>query len=60
MIVLVLFQFVSCAVIGAKGGGGEDGIYGAVFAFYWEQIFLVTMALGSVLFWVGDYLKRTY
>jgi hypothetical protein len=59
MIVLVVFQFVSCAVIRARGGGGEDGIYGAVFAFYWWRTFLVAMGLGAALFWAGDYLKRT-
>jgi hypothetical protein len=60
MIMLVLFQFVSCTFIEAKGGGGEDGVYGAVFAFYWCRIFLVAMGVGSILFWAGDYLKRTY
>jgi len=60
MILLVVFQFVSCAVIRAKGGGGEDGIYGAVFEFYSWQAFLGAMGLGLALFWAGDYLKRTY
>ncbi len=54
------FQFVSCTVIKAKGGGGEYGIYGAVFEFYSWRTFLVAMAVGSALFWAGDYLKRTY
>jgi len=43
VMMLLLFQFVSCAVIKVKGGGGEDGIYGAVFAFYSWRIFLVAM-----------------
>jgi len=60
MIVFVVFQFVSCVVIKAKGGSGEDGVYGAVFAFYSWQTFVVAMGLGAVLFWAGDYLKRTY
>src|SRR4051812_38008085 len=60
MILLVIFQFVSCEAIRAKGGGGEDAIYGAVFAFYSWRTFLVAMGLGSALFWAGDYLKRTY
>src|SRR3954470_18724744 len=50
MILLVVFEFVSCAAIRAKGGGGEDGIYGAVFAFYWSRTFLVAMGLGAALF----------
>jgi hypothetical protein len=60
MIMFVLFQLVSCTVIRAKGGGGEDGIYGAVFEFYSTRTFLVAMAVCSALFWAGDYLKRTY
>jgi uncharacterized paraquat-inducible protein A len=60
IVMLVLFQFVSCTVIRAKGGGGEYGIYGAVFEFYSWRTFLVAMVLASALFWVGDYLKRTY
>jgi hypothetical protein len=60
MIMLVVFQFVSCSFIRAKGGGGEYGIYGAVFEFYSWRTFLVAMAAASALFWAGDYLKRTY
>jgi peptide subunit release factor 1 (eRF1) len=60
MIVLVVFQFVSCAVIKANGGGGEYGIYGAVFEFYSTRTFLVAMGFGAALFWAGDYLKRNY
>jgi hypothetical protein len=60
MIMLVLFQFVSCTFIRANGGGGEDGIYGAVFEFYSWRTFLVGMAVATALFWAGDYLKRTY
>jgi hypothetical protein len=60
MIILVVFQFVSCLAITAKGGVGEDAIYGAVFAFYWWRLFLMAIGFGAALFWVGDFLKRNY
>jgi hypothetical protein len=60
MILFVIFQFVSSAVIKAIGGGGEDGVYGVMFAFYSWRTFIVAMGLGAGLFWAGDYLKRTY
>ena len=60
MIMLVVFQVASCAMIAAKGGGGEDGVYGAVFEFHWWRMFLVAMAVAFALYWAGDYLKRTY
>jgi hypothetical protein len=60
MILFVVFQFVSCVAIQTGGGGGEDGTYGAVFAFYSTRSFLLAMGVGAALFWAGDYLRRTY
>jgi hypothetical protein len=62
MIALVVFQFVSCAVIKAKGGGGGErySIYGAVFQFCSWRTFLLAMGLGSASFWARDHLERTY
>jgi hypothetical protein len=60
MILFVVFQLVSCVAITIAGGGGEDGTYGAVFAFYSWRSFLLAMGVGAILFWAGDYLKRTY
>jgi hypothetical protein len=46
-------------VVFSQPGLGEGGVH-EVWAFQSWRLLLAALAVGSTLFWVGDYLRRSY
>lgn len=55
MVLLAVFHLGVLLLPGVTEGGGHD-----VWALYSWLSFLVGMGIGASLFWLGDYLRRTY
>jgi hypothetical protein len=62
IVALVVAQIVGVVAVGmtVTEQMGEPSGPAAIFAFYSWRCFLVAMASAATLFWLGDYLKRTY